>query len=284
MSRICLSLCVILIGSLCVLPVAVMAQHHNHTPFADPCLFDYDLQWFKPLYCDDPDVRPPNTGFFFAYSRLYWNVQRPDFGGTHFDGDFTWGNRLDFGYMLEDDRGWLFNTIHIDGPQLDDAVPAQRTNVADLSGFEINRLFRLQPFHSGTVLEPFFGVKYLVFEDRTDQVNTNAVAIQNNIFGGQVGGRYYGRHGRWLLSSELRFLFANNYQFLTNGEDAQEFVPQGELRLQAAFDLTEKAAVRVGWDLVYFGQGMARAPGVAVGDNDEDLLMSGLSFGVTLNR
>ena len=56
------------------------------------------------------------------------------------------------------------------------------------------------------------------------------------------------------------------------------------MRLQAAFEITEKAAVRVGWDLLYFGKGIGRFDPVTTGINDEDVLLTGVGFGVTLNR
>ena len=48
------------------------------SPFIEPTNFGPDLQFFAPF---DPSLYgggdPPNIGFFFDYSRLYWNVQRP---------------------------------------------------------------------------------------------------------------------------------------------------------------------------------------------------------------
>jgi len=250
---------------------AATAQHYQ--PFVDPCEFDWDFQLFKPELCDTCDVAPPSVGWFFTYDRLYWNVTRPIASGSPWDGDFTWGNRMDIGYMTEEDTGWLFGALHLDGPQEDDV------NRANLSGVELNKTWRLPRFHNGAVLEPLLGVRYLKFEDYTSPSNPT----ENNILGGQFGGRYFNRRGRWLLSSELRFFLAENFQFLT-GEDEHEFVPAGELRLQAAFNFTNKVALRVGWDLLYLGKGIARANPVATGINDEDVTVTGVGFGFTVNR
>jgi hypothetical protein len=110
---------------------------------------------------------PVNYGWFGSYSRMYIGVSRParsqfiasypmttdpvsilptnaaapvgfgavvitgpaDVQDTSFDlMDMTWGNRWDLGYMTEDDHGWLFSYMHIDGPNVSDIVHQQRLN------------------------------------------------------------------------------------------------------------------------------------------------------------
>ena len=200
------------------------------TPFTEPDHFGPDLQFFAPF--DDSMYGggdPPNFGFFFTYSRMYINVQRPsqrpinrvgfegDFGAnlniplhqlgdlgllgftgnreTGYDGDFTWGNRYDFGYMTEDDHGWYASHTHIAGPAESLHVRQERINrintgdtpdnpdpilvdrnpryydlyatlnSARFSNIELNKVWRRKEFHKGGVLEPFIGARFMTFKD-----------------------------------------------------------------------------------------------------------------------
>ena len=206
-------------------------QLERWSPFTEPDHFGPDLQFFAPFDASDyGGGDPPNIGFFFDYSRLYWNVQRPsqrpinrvglenDFGTalniplhqlgdmgllgftgnrpTGYDGDFTWGNRYDFGYMTEDDHGWLASMTHIAGPaegvhvrqerinrrsttdtppQNPDPILQDRNpryydlqaslNQARFSNVELNKVWRRKEFHLGGVLEPMVGARFMTFKD-----------------------------------------------------------------------------------------------------------------------
>ncbi len=144
---------------------APSVQLERWSPFTEPDHFGPDLQFFAPFDASDyGGGDPPNIGFFFDYTRLYWNVQRPsqrpinrvgfeqDFGIalngdirlpngigqgllgftgdrlTGYDGDFTWGNRYDFGYMTEDDHGWYASHTHVAGPAESLHVRQERIN------------------------------------------------------------------------------------------------------------------------------------------------------------
>jgi hypothetical protein len=119
------------------------ANGHHFGPFIEPDSFRPDFQFFAPADVTDYNPRPDApTGFFFTYDRVYMNVTRPESAAfsapssdvfvllppqpdvnvfatepsSIFDGDFTWGNRLELGFMNEDDHGWSIVGWHIDGP------------------------------------------------------------------------------------------------------------------------------------------------------------------------
>jgi hypothetical protein len=281
-------------------------------PFVDPGYFEYDMQFFAPAsdidtYGDDPVMR---YGWFGSYNRMYIRISRPDpvdeglfeldqpttlVNDNWTDGDFTWGNRWDIGYMMDDvdhDHGWLFSYIHIDGPNVYDRTYAERLgrvneddegmpdaddddppdpvnppqdrndvgppdrqrrylvsnslNDGNLMGFEFNKLFRTKPLNKGQLLEPFFGFRYLKFDDifqrqgyyryddtglqpiwpplpPTDQpiayddatiedLITDRYSFTNHMVGGQLGFRLLHRVSRWNLSAECRVFGFGNFQ------------------------------------------------------------------------
>ena len=248
------------------------AHGQRFDPFIDPTHFDSDFQYFAPAEVDTYGGAPdPNTGFFFTYDRMYVNMTRPRDVASHFEGDFTWGNRYDMGFMTEDDHGWLLSIMHVDGPNLEDL------NHADYSSVELNRVWRLKQLHNGSYVEPFIGVRYIKFIDSLDLQNQ----VENNIVGGQIGARWFKQKGRWLLSAEGRLTPAVNFQFF-NTEDQNEFAMQGEVRADAKYEITRDVGVRVGYQFTHFGQGIAR--GIDFGNNSEDLSMNAITFGIDWKR
>jgi len=239
-------------------------------PFIPLNEFDPDFQWFKPFELREyGGPHPPNTGWFFTFDRMYVNVSRSEQQNNSGQGDFTWGNRLDMGFMKEDQKGWMMSVMHIDGPNL----PTQ--NNANLTNVELNRVWRLDPFHKGSHMELFIGGRFRQFTDRTFNY------VENNMVGGQLGVRWFKQTDHWLLSSEMRFAASNNYQLLGQN-NAEAFVPMGELRVQAAYYVTRDLAVRFGLHTMYFGQGINRVALTTL--NDEDLLVAGISFGFVYQR
>jgi hypothetical protein len=137
-------LTVLCITGACAVPAA--AQHDLHNvppvisaegdnpdllhPFIDPLAFDPDFQFFAPAdfdsYGDGPEA---NTGWFATYDRVYIYMSRPENQPTYTEGDFTWGNRYDLGYMSDEEHGWLFSAWHINGPQAVDVLRQERINV-----------------------------------------------------------------------------------------------------------------------------------------------------------
>ena len=295
-----------------VLMVASGVEAQKYQPFIDPLMFDPDFQFFAPAeYGEFGCGEPANTGWFASFDRMYIWVTRPRLEESYTRGDFTWGNRLDVGYMTEENSGWLFSAIHVDGPSMydtlliprvnrvneddmppeddDDVDPVfplqdrndpetmarniwqqQSQNVADLSGFELNKTWRLEPYHYGGVLEPFVGFRYMKFKDftrredyfRTDdmgvinfpvpnttdlleQITIDESVWQNDMVGGQVGARFFRRHSRWTLSGELRVFALQNFQNFSNVINVERILYDGvgndsmidtEQRLRSRFD------------------------------------------------
>jgi hypothetical protein len=58
------------------------------------------------------------------------------------------------------------------------------------------------------------------------------------------------------------------------------FVYGGELNVDLAFELTQGFAVNVGGEIIYLADGIGRGPI----NQSESLLLTGLTFGFTLNR
>jgi hypothetical protein len=199
------------------------ASHVGANPFIEPDRFDPDYQFFAPSQVDPySGGEEPNVGFYGSYSRMYLNVSRPEgsdslFSG--FDGDFTWGNRLDIGYMTPERIGWMTSVWHIAGPNeylsinqerlnrrneddpsdglggdvTDGILPQDRNprtydvaasmNVARFTSFEINRVFRRKELHYGGLFEPFIGMRYMKFIDfgQRDNYQRFADDVDGNI-------------------------------------------------------------------------------------------------------
>ncbi len=245
--------------------------------FIEPTYFNPDLQFFAPAEVDYfGDPAPATTGWFFTYDRLYVGVSRPDNGPRPWDMDQTWGNRFDIGYMTEDDGGLLFSCMHIDGPT-GEAASAK----ASTASVEMNKVWRWNPTHHNAHIEPFLGVRFVKFNDYGVPPIPLGPTIENNMLGGQVGVRLWQNVGRWKLSTDVRSFNAVNFQFYET-EDYSTFVPAGELRAEAQYNLTRDVALRFGYNLLHFGDGVARNNNLV--DHMEDLTQHGVSFGFTVNR
>ena len=173
----------------------VQAQHY--TPFGD-WDFGHDFQPFAPAVLDEYGFEPipPNTGWFFSMERCYLNVGRQDAATQPFNGDFTWGNRWDLGFMTEEDHGWLLSAWNLRGPVVGapDANSAP-INFGAFSGVELNKMWRLGPCDGGSFVEPFIGVRNITFKDRTFGM------VENNIIGGQLGLRWYKQTGHYKITN-----------------------------------------------------------------------------------
>jgi len=306
-------------------------------------------------------------------------VSRPEVEQSRADGDFTWGNRYDLGFMTDDRSGWLFSMKHIGGPgvyntiyqerinrvNVDDTGPTDPTpvqpfidnndsqfgtrvyilgdslNVAGLSNFEINKTWRREPYRYGGVIEPMLGLRYTTFKDyalnqsyarsrelisdpgtlsTTTDVETlisNETSIRNDMFGGQLGFRYFNYYKRWTLSSELRAFGMQNFQnrsYRQRSETTEydgigigsevvaidytsgtgfvessnsEFVVGFEARAEAAYQITKYFSIRGGVDVLDFAKGIWRGanPGFGnINEHSQDVQMAGFTFGLTLNR
>jgi hypothetical protein len=161
-------------------------------PFLDPGYFNPDFQFFAPAVVDDfGGEEKPNTGLYVTFVRTYVNVSRPidtfSFGSGN-QGDFTWGNRMEVGYMKGDPAGWQAVLWHVNGPnerfvnsefleeiqnisttpvtqQILSPGAIDTVNQLKMSSFELNRVWRRPQFHNGTNFEPFVGYRYMNVKD-----------------------------------------------------------------------------------------------------------------------
>jgi hypothetical protein len=313
-----------------------LAQAEMNLPFRDSGTTT-DFQFFSPAeyeqYSGDPI--PANTGWFATWDRMLLNISRPEGDGTLAGGfapadtDRGWGNRWDFGYMSEEDHGWLFTLWHVTGPGqllrfqnhgaqgIESDPYLVSTNMARLGSFEANKTWRLTPFHKHAVLEPFIGFRFLQFEDNwiRESVGLDAIAgddiftdrrgsIKNTMMGAQGGFRFHCRRNAWVLSTEARAFFMQNWQIMKENTETQvvntdpttsvvttiigqgsssadnsEFVPGGDLRVEAAYHVTRNIYLRVGLQVLVMGKGIGRTT-----NYDQSLAMVGTSFGLGFNR
>ncbi len=183
-------------------------------PFAAPAITT-DFQFFAPSEIETfGGAAVVRKGWFLTYDRVYMNVSRPrdqdifrpfdnpnlpdDQTGSFTDGDFTWGNRFEFGFVNDVLKGWTATVTRIDGPNANmletveriDRVNAMGTpglrprrdqndintegrdyilnnsiNNGKLSTVEFNRTWTWKPLNNGGTLSPFIGFRYSQFTD-----------------------------------------------------------------------------------------------------------------------
>ncbi len=257
-----------------VLATSVQAQLFK--PFEFPEI-ESDFQFFAPADVDTFGGGPKGkTGWFATYSSLYMAVERPDdaYQLTNKYNDFTSGYRFDIGFVDDNLKGWLFTGWQISGPQQTDVQLIERTsrtvdgtpdndpifprrdnnlrltgdrdllvynsiNVADLSGFELNRTWLMKPLHHGARLTVFGGFRYIKFVDffqrdtytrydengnpipplglpilqadaTAEELRSVQAGFTNEMVGGQLGIRWDKDYRRWNFSGDFKgFTFAN---------------------------------------------------------------------------
>ena len=195
-------------------------------PLATPGVFNFDAQAFAPFEFTNDKQKEPNTGFFFAIDKTLLSISLPGRDGTglpigdlppttNFFGlpnsfiaegdasqvspvgnDWQWGERYNFGWVGEDDRGVSVSFLDVAG-----ATPLRRrTADLDLDGLddtdndvggdfinddinnfgndfhtlstiyrvgEFNRVFR-QVLKNGDVFEPYIGGRYTQISDDSE--------------------------------------------------------------------------------------------------------------------
>src|SRR5688572_8791363 len=183
-----------LVALAAILGTSALAHAQHYQPFIDPGYFgNPEFQFFAPPEVSDfSGGEEPNTGIFATYDRTYVNVSRPDDSvsfNSEGQGDFTWGNRWEIGYMTEDRSGWQGVLWHVNGPnetfvnaedvssvgvlvgnvpttfQILDPVAIDTINQFKMSSFELNKTWRRKEFHNGAVLEPLIGFRYINARD-----------------------------------------------------------------------------------------------------------------------
>ncbi|MBN1851845.1 MAG: BBP7 family outer membrane beta-barrel protein, partial [Pirellulales bacterium] len=149
-----------------------------------------------------------------------------------------------FFFIDSDGDGSVDTPVDINGDGLltyDDLVSYLTTydmvkvsNWTEMDGVELMKTYRFKPTHRGSMVEFYYGARYLRFrddfrvdasggiltdlnlplatadyDDRTDYWNT---IIDNHIVGPQVGLKWYHQKGRWTINTQGRFTFGYNIQ------------------------------------------------------------------------
>jgi opacity protein-like surface antigen len=86
--------------------------------------------------------------------------------------------------------------------------------------------------------------------------------------------------------SEVTFVDNTTGSF-TLAQNNNEFVWGFDVRADAAYQVTRSVSLRAGWSFTDFARGIWRGANPGFGDtnlNDQSVILSGVTFGVTLNR
>ncbi len=203
--------------------------------------------------------------------------------------------------------------------------------VNSLWGVEADYVGRSEQLHNGGFFEWYIGPRYIEFDD-SFQVNAQGGVLdasqwttdaQNHIIAGQIGGRWFKKLGRWMLSTEGRGLAGLNcqnvHQFGIIGSNIQtgtifapivfgasevdhnefirQFTPGLELRLEARYQITRSVSFRAGWNALWLNN-VARGSnmidytldpehtilGILRDHNKDNVIMNGLQIGIDINR
>ncbi|TWU02286.1 hypothetical protein [Stieleria varia] len=158
------------------------------------------------------------------------------------------------------------------------------------------------------------------FGDAVEQLTTNQSVTQNDTLTAQLGFRYTKFRDRFTFSSDFRAFAGHNWQcaYSTTAteitiydgtgvgsevdnilyrqtrpiyERNEEFVVGFDVRGEVGYQVSKMIKVRTGFQLIDMARGIWRggssASGVnplGGGDNDQDLLLVGATFGIELNR
>jgi len=248
-------------------------SNEGYHPFSETMSFDPDWQFFAPVQLQDlQDLtarQRANTGFYVTYDRLNIGLNRSDTESASNKIDYTWGNRFDFGWMNNKESGWMFSAMNVSGPNVYNQFEQQRlnqfitvatnvaiqpqafrndfaderkyiiqdsVNVGSFASFEANKVWRMEPYRYGGILEPMVGLRYAFFGDgaANDVYSTGLVPVgplpplvagqsfetllrdrvqtDNNMLLGQAGFRYTKFINRWTLSNDMKFFGGHVYQ------------------------------------------------------------------------
>jgi hypothetical protein len=286
---------------------------HTSNPDAavfDPGNLEYDMQPFAPLDISDYDGDADYSGGFYAtFDRTFLNVRRPrpfgDIATRNFfprGNDWISGNLFTMGNMSPSGSGWDIKYLRTSGSFFNG--PAGIGNpmwiTTSIHKFELNRSFR-QPLTKGGFIEPYFGVRYDYFQDKSiedddefmidlddptilgEGINRFTQSARNSIIGGGVGFRLHQSLGRWSWRSDTGINGGFNTQSW-NRSDAQffegallnqfisnagrrTFTPSFESTCDVTYGISRDVSIRAGTFLSYMWTGVARANTVQADGN-----------------
>lgn len=202
------------------------------------------------------------------------------------------------------------------------------SNWTELNGVELMRMYRAPRGHHGGVWELYYGARWLKVDDRFNVAAFGGILadsfwqnkVENSMVGPQIGTRYSHQRGRWVFSTEGRFMAAANFVSThfnstiatqappTGGTNRpvnltrygsnqvaydEEFSPVAEFRIQTSFILTRAVALKLGYTGMFIG-GLTRASntvdytipymGILDGNHNQSIYAGGVSFGIEINR
>ncbi|WP_345682182.1 hypothetical protein [Novipirellula caenicola] len=206
--------------------------------------------------------------------------------------DQGWGHRYEIGYMLPDvEHGWMFTYTQMNGPGERDVVARERlirfgvvadpddeddpgpiiqgdgntpgydqrlyfvgdsVNVMDFNSYELNKTWRMEPYHYGGILEPFVGFRWarlndynsqqnyittadgsalpdINFGDDYEQLTTDSVITENEILAAQFGFRYVKFRDRFTYSADFRGMVGGSLQCARSQRDVETTVGIGDV-------------------------------------------------------
>lgn len=325
----------------CAAPVAAQTFEEGYSlgpsarPFEDSEPFDseyyeYDAQLWAPYDVTQMSGCPKfQNGFYAELGFVYWSMQTGDAVPSedpqtfYTQDDMKWGRDLNVGYMSSKDEGWGLGWTSVGGMIFvsGEDIFIRNTMILDMSmdNVKINRQFR-QRLSNGGWIEPYFGLNYFGFSDRTvwdDQGASGArftQTVSNQGLGGHIGSAYYRDYGKFKVggSAQVGMLYNDqsyhstvfggpfSINALQNTLGGSDVVPTLDLGLSLSYKFTRDLAIRGGFDLIYMWDGIVRAniQNPSVNPNaptfsgrpfpqslsPEDLVMAGFNFGVDWKR
>ncbi len=217
-----------------------------------------------------------------------------------------------------------FDDLHQFNIAFDQVIVRTRAKINGVEAMWTHELTNrhMQAKHQNNFFELGVGARYLQFEDYFSFLADGGILgrtssdtwLDNNIVGPQVRAKWINQRQRWRLSGTASFLFGYNTQnwsqengigaelvpgatnrllfaqptFSQHGLTRDDFSPVGELRLDAAYYLTQSVALKVGYTGMYIGNIRRAATSVRyflpdMGFRDsgtQDLISNGVDFGI----
>lgn len=221
-------------------------------------------------------------------------------------------NVIDFdSYELS--KTWRMEPYHYGGI-LEPMVGIRWFRIEDLN---VDQTF----LSSNDPLEIAFPTLSVLYGAAAEQMTTNQAWTENEAFTGQIGFRYFKFVNRFTLSTDFRVFSGANFQSswsnthveatvydgtdtIEEGDEVsrilydetdriyvrnEEFFLGFDVRGEVGYQLTKAINVRAGFQLIDIARGLWRGGDSQTatllgGSNDQDYLMVGGTFGITLNR